>query len=73
MLSEPMLISCDGGHAACGCLGPWFLLVIFPLAIRFEEALLLKPFFLSVASQCFEHEPLMIFSNGERRRVASRP
>ena len=44
MLSEPGLISCDGGHAARGCLGPWFLLVIFPLAIRFEEVLLFEAF-----------------------------
>ena len=61
MLSEPMLISCDGGHAARGCLGPWFLLVIFPLAIRFEKALLLKPFVLFVASLCFEHEPVIFW------------
>ena len=44
MLSEPMLISCDGGHAARGCLGPWFLLVIFPSAIRFEKALPFEAF-----------------------------
>ena len=72
MLSEPMLISCDGGHAASGCLGPLFLLVNFPLAIRFEEVLLFEAF-CPFRGQSLFGTRTCYFGNGERCRVASEP